>query len=130
MELEDSILTSIKKLLGIEEEVEEFDVDIMMNINAALATLRQLGVGPLGGAMVNSKYVTYGDIFGDYSKELGLVGMYLFYKTRLGFDPPASSVITDCIKEMIRETEWRLNIQVDPPTNFESEMPIGGLEDE
>lgn len=125
MELEDSILTSVKKLLGLPEEVEEFDVDIMMNINAALMTLRQIGVGPLGGSMINSKYVTYSDIFGEDCKETSMIGMYLFYKTRLGFDPPQSSVVIECIKEAIRELEWRMNAQTDPPTNFDYEMLIG-----
>lgn len=124
MGLEDSVLTSVKKLLGIPEEIEEFDADIMMNINSALMTLRQIGVGPIGGGNINSKYITYTDIFGESCKEVSMIGMYLFYKTKLGFDPPQSSVVIECIKKSIEELEWRMHVQVDPPTTFDSEMLI------
>lgn len=39
----DSILTSIKKLLGITEEYEHFDPDIIMHINSVFSVLTQLG---------------------------------------------------------------------------------------
>lgn len=122
----ESILTSVKKLLGIEEECEEFDLDVAMNINAAIATLRQLGVGPIEGFFISNKNTTYEDYLGEDSKEASMVKMYLFYKTKLGFDPPASSSVMECIKQMIAETEWRLNVQVDGPENFDYPVPIGG----
>lgn len=116
--VEDSILNSVKKLLGIEPDFTEFDIDVMMNINAAIMTLKQLGVGPSDGYTVTSAEDTYEDFLGEDNEETPQVKMYLFYKTRLGFDPPQSSVVTEAIKEMIRETEWRLNIQVDPKSTF------------
>lgn len=45
----DSILTSVKKLLGIAEECTDFDADIIMYINMALFALVQMGVGPVKG---------------------------------------------------------------------------------
>lgn len=116
--VEDSILNSVKKLLGIEPDFTEFDIDVMMNINAAIMTLNQLGVGPSDGYTVTSADDTYEDFLGEDNEETPQVKMYLFYKTRLGFDPPQSSVVVEAIKEMIRETEWRLNIQVDPKSTF------------
>lgn len=116
--VEDSILNSVKKLLGIEPDFTEFDIDVMMNINAAIMTLKQLGVGPSDGYTVTSADDTYEDFLGEDNEETPQVKMYLFYKTRLGFDPPQSSVVVEAIKEMIRETEWRLNIQVDPKSTF------------
>lgn len=115
----DSILNSVKKLLGLDPSVKDFDLDIMLNINAAMSTLRQIGVGPEEGYMITSENETFEDYLGEDSKETNQVKMYLFYKTRLGFDPPTSSVLLECIKEMIRETEWRLNLQVDPRSTFE-----------
>lgn len=116
----DSILNSVKKLLGYEPEYEEFDADIMMNINAAIFTLRQLGVGPEEGFMVTGPYDTYEMYLGKYNQEIPQVCMYLYYKTRLGFDPPQSSYVADQIKEAIKEAEWRLNAQVDPRDTFET----------
>lgn len=116
----DSILNSVKKLLGYEPEYEEFDADIMMNINAAIFTLRQLGVGPEEGFMVTGPDETYEMYLGQYNQEIPQVCMYLYYKTRLGFDPPQSSYLADQIKEAIKEAEWRLNVQVDPRDTFET----------
>ena len=42
----ESILTSIKKMLGIDEEYTHFDADVIMDINSVLMILTQLGVGP------------------------------------------------------------------------------------
>ena len=41
----DSILTSIKKLLGITEEYENFDHDIIMHISSGFMIFNQLEVG-------------------------------------------------------------------------------------
>lgn len=45
----DSILTSVKKLLGLTEEYTAFDADLIMHINSVLMILRQMGVGPQEG---------------------------------------------------------------------------------
>lgn len=114
MACSDSILLSVKKLIGLDETCEEFDADILMNINAAIMTLRQLGVGPKDGYTVYSKEQIYEDYLGVDNKDIPLVRMYLSYKVRLGFDPPQSTTVMECLKEMIKETEWRLNAQNDP----------------
>lgn len=114
MEVSDSILNSVKKSLGIEPDYTDFDPDILMHINAAIMTLRQIGIGPVNGYTVTSSEQTFDDYLGEGSTETSMVRAYLFYKTKLGFDPPASTAVMEAIKEMIRETEWRLNIQVDP----------------
>lgn len=114
MEVSDSILNSVKKSLGIEPDYTDFDPDILMHINAAIMTLRQIGVGPLEGYTVTSSEQTFDDYLGEGSTETSMVRAYFFYKAKLGFDPPASTAVMEAIKEMIRETEWRLNIQVDP----------------
>lgn len=45
----DSILTSVKKLLGLPADYEAFDPDIVMYINTVLMILSQMGVGPKEG---------------------------------------------------------------------------------
>lgn len=120
VDVSDSILNSVKKLLGILPEYAEFDSDIIMNINSAISTLRQLGVGPQDELFfVTSAEDTYTSFLGEGNKETPMVKMYLFYKTKLGFDPPQSSLVAEALKGMVQETEWRLNAQVDPITTFE-----------
>lgn len=115
-----SILTDIKEQLGIEESCEDFDQNIIAHINGAIFTLRQIGVGPKDGFIVTSKDQTYADYLdSDYSFEYPDVRLYIFYKTKLGWDPPTASSVIKVIENMILEIEWRLNAQVDPPDLFD-----------
>ena len=109
----ESILTSTKKMLGITEEYEHFDKDIIMHINSVFMILDQIGVGPEGGFYIEDDTKTWGDYLGD-TTQLPMVKSYLFMKVRLLFDPPASSAVMECMKQMISEMEFRLNIAVDP----------------
>lgn len=109
---EDSILTSVKKLLGLEEDNTEFDMDILMNINGAITVLTQIGVGPSTGFVVMSKDDTYEDWLGDMTL-LQNVKMYLYRKTKLGFDPPQQGFVLEAIQSMIREDECRFRYLVD-----------------
>ena len=110
----DSILTSIKKLLGITEKYENFDQDIIMHINSAFMILNQLGVGPKSGFSINDKSSTW-DEFIPESSNLEAVKTYVHLKVKLMFDPPLSSTVIEAIKSQINELEWRLNVSVDPP---------------
>lgn len=108
----ESILTSIKKLLGIGEEYTSFDLDITMCINTALAVLTQLGVGPTTGFVITDANTTWNDYLGEDNR-LEMVKMYVYLRTRLMFDPPLSSAVTEVIKSQISEYEWRINVQVE-----------------
>lgn len=120
IDIKDSILNSVKKQLGILPEMTEFDADITMNINAAILTLKQIGVGPQDMPfIVEDETQTYDDFLGVNCPETPYVKMYLFYKTKLGFDPPQSSIVAESIKSIIAETECRLNYQVDSRDTFE-----------
>ena len=110
----DSILTSIKKLLGITEEYENFDQDIIMHINSAFMILNQLGVGPKSGFSINDKSSTWNEFIPE-SSNLEAVKTYVHLKVKLMFDPPLSSTVNAAIKSQINELEWRLNVSVDPP---------------
>lgn len=108
----DSILTSIKKLLGIDEEYTQFDSDIIMHINTAFLNLTQLGVGPAEGFLIEDDSATWGDFIGD-SNQLQAVKTYVYLKVKLLFDPPLSSSVTESINRIISELEWRLNVAAD-----------------
>lgn len=110
----DSILTSIKKLLGITEEYENFDQDIIMHINSAFMILNQLGVGPKSGFSISDKSSTWNEFIPE-SSNLEAVKTYVHLKVKLMFDPPLSSTVIEAIKSQINELEWRLNVSVDLP---------------
>lgn len=108
----DSILTSIKKLLGIDEEYTQFDSDIIMHINTVFLNLMQLGVGPAEGFLLEDDSATWDDYIGD-SNQLQAVKTYVYLKVKLLFDPPLSSSVIESINRIISELEWRLNVAVD-----------------
>lgn len=118
VKVEDSILNSVKKMLGIEPDYTDFDLDIMIQINAAFFTLRQIGVGPSDGYEITGPNETYNDYLGEGNKERNQVKAYLFYKTKIGFDPPQSSIVLEAFKQLIQEAEWRMNVQVDSSDTF------------
>jgi len=108
----DSILLSIKKLLGIESDYTHFDQDIIMYINGVFMILNQLGVGPEEGYSITSDEETWSDYLGDVVNLEG-VKTYIYLKVRLIFDPPSIASVIDAIERLITELEWRLNSQVD-----------------
>ena len=106
----ESILTSIKKMLGITEEYEQFDADIIMHINSVFMILTQLGVGPSDGFSIKDKTNTW-DEFIPTDNGLEAVKSYVYMKVKLLFDPPLSSTVMESMNRMISEFEWRLNVQ-------------------
>ena len=106
----ESILTSVKKPLGIHEESTDFDADIIMHINSVFMILRQMGVGPEEGFSITDASAVWNDYVGE-STDIESVKTYVFMKVKLIFDPPASSVIVEAMKQIISELEWRLNVE-------------------
>lgn len=106
--IEDSILNSTKKFLGINEEDTAFDADILMHINAAIFNMYQIGAIS-NIYQVDSAESTYEEMMSeDTTQDLGAIKSYIFYKVKLGFDTPASATVIESIKDQIKEIEWRL----------------------
>ena len=107
----ESILTSIKKVLGISEDYKHFDKDLIMHINSAFLILTQLGVGPSEGFYITDE----NDIWDDFTEgtNIELVKSYMYLKVKLLFDPPLSSAAIESTNRMIAEFEWRLNVAVE-----------------
>ena len=120
----DSILTSIKKMLGIAEEYEHFDMDLIIHINSALSILTQLGVGPSRGFSIQDKTATWDDFIPE-GANLETVKSYVYLKVRLLFDPPANSSVIESTNRLLSELEFRINVEVDPSTNGEEEIQNG-----
>lgn len=112
----ESILTSVKKMLGITEEYDHFDMDIIMHINSVFMVLNQLGVGPEKGFYIEDDTATWADFLGDPTS-LQMVKSYMGMKVRLLFDPPANGTVMKSIEQAISEFEFRLNIAVDNGNN-------------
>jgi hypothetical protein len=106
--MEQSILTSTKKILGIAEDYTVFDLDIITHINSAFSTLTQLGVGPAEGFMIDDAEAVWPDfIVEDF--QYNSVKSYVFLKVRQLFDPPQTSYLITAMEKQIQELEWRLN---------------------
>ena len=111
--MDDSILTSIKKLLGISEDYEHFDADIIMHINSVFMILTQLGVGPPDGFSIEDDSSVWSNFIGD-SSNIESVKSYVYLKVKLLFDPPISSAVAESTKRLCDELEWRISTTVDP----------------
>lgn len=110
----DSILTSVKKILGIAEEYTEFDADIIMSINSVFMILQQLGVGPKAGFSISDASATWSQYFADDDTvDVEAVKSYVALKVKLLFDPPTSSTVMQATTNMTNELEWRLNVACD-----------------
>ena len=107
----DSILTSVKKIIGISEEDESFDTDLIIHINSVLMILNQLGVGPSKCFRIEDEYTTWDEYITE-DNDLDAVKTYMYLKVKLLFDPPLSSSVLEANKQLINELEWRLNVQV------------------
>jgi hypothetical protein len=106
--MEESILDSTKKILGLDASYTPFDLDVITHINAAFSILNQLGVGPEEGFSISDSGSVWGD-FGVPLNQLSLVKTYVFLKVRMLFDPPSTSFLLDTYTKQIQEYEWRLN---------------------
>lgn len=110
--MEESILNSIKKLLGPSASDEHFDQDIIMNINASISILTQIGLGPSEGFVIEDDSAIWSDLIGE-AKNLELVKTYVYLKAKMVFDPPSSGTITESYNKIISEYESRISYIVD-----------------
>lgn len=108
-----SILTSIKKDLGLTEEQTEFDSTIIGHINTALMVLTQNGVGPEEGFMISDEMSTWNDFIGDSATNLIAVKTYVYHSVKLDFDPPENGTLIAAMQTRLKELEWRLNVQAE-----------------
>ena len=116
----DSILTSVKKLLGIEEDYTHFDADIIMHINTVFMILNQLGVGPEEGFSITDKTSVWDDYITDL-QNFEAVKSYMFLKVKMLFDPPTGSAVTESYNRTISELESRLSMAADLSSHVREE---------
>ena len=121
----ESILTSIKKLLGIAEEDTHFDTDVIMHINAAFSTLTQIGVGPSVGFSIQDSSKTWSNFTS--RKDIESLKQYVYLKVKIVFDSTSmSAAAINSATEIIKELEWRLNAAVDNEPIVDPDTPSAG----
>ena len=109
----ESILTSIKKLIGITEDYKHFDTDLIIHIKSVFMIVSQMGIGPDNGFSISDETTTWNDYLPEGDKNFEAVKTYMYLKTRLVFDPPQSSSTMEAMKQTISELEWRLNVEAE-----------------
>lgn len=119
----DSILTSVKKLIGIAEDDDAFDTDVIMHINSSFLVLSQLGVGPDEGFYINDDTAVWTDFIPNNMLLLNYVKTFVYLKAKLVFDPPSSSIAVQSMQEMVREHEWRIVHENEKNTGSGSTTP-------
>lgn len=111
--MNESILTSIKKLLGITEDYEHFDADLIIHINSVFMILMQLGLGPKDGFSISDKTAVWSDFLGENIAWLDGTKSYVYMKVRLLFDPPQSGTHMNSMEKLCDEFEYRLRLEKD-----------------
>lgn len=107
--MENSILISTKKTLGLAEDFTAFDLDIITHINTVFSTLTQLGIGPMGGFMIEDESAEWEDFFGT-DIEYNSVKSYVYLRAKFLFDPPTTHYLVQAQEQQIKELEWRLSV--------------------
>lgn len=109
----DSILDSVKQQLGITSDYNAFDSELILHINSVLRILNQLGVGKLGFEISDSKS-KWSDFLGDKENILSEVKTFVYLKVRYFWDPPSVGSHMTALENVLKELEWRINVEVDP----------------
>lgn len=107
----DSILYSIKKMIGLDADYDAFDQDIIIHINTALMVLEQLAVA-VDGFAITGPNETWDMALID-PKRLEGAKTYVYIRTKLKFDPPANATLVKVLEDAAKELEWRLNVKAE-----------------
>ena len=108
-----TILHDVKKAVGVIDSYTIFDAELLLLINTAISTLTQIGLGP-GTGVVVTENDEWSILIGDRT-DLEMVKTYVGYKTRMLFDPPASSALSEAFTSSINELLWRIQNAIEFP---------------
>lgn len=114
--MDESILNTIKKLIGLEVDYTQFDTDVITHINTALGILFQLGIGPEDGLYITSAKEKWMDLL-DGENLFELVKTYVYLFVRNVFDPPSSSSVLEANRKLMDQLEWRIVVMADHVEN-------------
>lgn len=118
-----SILNGTKRILGIADVDDSFDIDVITHINSAFSTLNQLGIGPVEGFMIEDDAPTW-DAFLGNDPRLNSVKSYVYLKVRMLFDPPSTARVIEAMESQITQYEWRLNVVREGDSWTDPNVPV------
>lgn len=116
VKVEDSILLSIKKLLGMDPiEFTQYDTDLIIHINTIIEFLNQLGVDIPEGFKINDENALWSDYLNkpEYNGIKDSIKNYIYLRVRLVFDPSTNSSLLNSINDTIKELEWRIRTYIE-----------------
>lgn len=116
--MDESILLTIKRMLGLGENYDAFDNELPMHINSAIMVANQLGIGKKGYTITGSEQ-TWADWLGETFGDLAAIQQYIYMRVKLVWDPPANSFVATSLEKQIDELTWRLNVQAEAVTTNE-----------
>ena len=109
-EIVSSILDDVKHQLGLLPEITDFDRTLVIHINAVLADLTQLGVGPTTGVMITGNTEEWEILYDD--PRLNTVQSYVYLRVRNLWDPPKVGGVIDSMDRQIALMEYRMHVEV------------------
>lgn len=120
----DSILDSVKKMLGVDLVDDSFDMELIIFINDVFSKLNQLAVGPTTTYVIDDRLDKWTDFLLDRT-DLNMVKTYMYLQVRITFDPPTNPSLLENMMKRIQEYEWRLNVQAEQALrNAQAKLPI------
>lgn len=122
--MDQSILNSIKKILGVDPSLTVFDFDILMYINGVFARLHQLGVGPVDGFTIDDAVATWGDFLGTDIARFNQVKTYIYLSVRIVFDPPQTGYLVTAMEKQIEKLEWTINVVREGDSWTDPSLPV------
>lgn len=114
-EVQDSILLSVRKMIGPSEDYDYFDKDLIIHINSVFNILQQMGLGTESGFAITGTEETWEDFksaTGVTDNIIEMAKSYMYLKVRVQFDTPTGAVL-GAFQEQIKEYEWRLSVALE-----------------
>lgn len=110
----ESILNTIKKMLGLSEDYTKFDTDIIVHINSTFWRLRQLNVGKDNFSITDSSQ-TWADYLGEDIGRMEVVKTFIYLNVRLLFDPPTNNAsLYNSYQQQLEKYESLILYEADP----------------
>ena len=120
----DSILDTVKKMLGVDLVDDSFDMELIIFINDVFSKLNQLAVGPTTTYVIDDRLDKWTDFLLDRA-DLNMVKTYMYLQVRITFDPPTNPSLLENMMKRIQEYEWRLNVQAEQALKaVQAKIPI------
>jgi hypothetical protein len=116
LDVNQSILQTIRSAVGLSSDTTDFDTELLMHINGAIGKLNQNGVGNfLVVDNEDQKWIDLQDTTQvEGNKYFQMIPLFISMSTKLLFDPPPPSSV-QYHEEHANQLLWRLKIAYEEP---------------